>query len=133
MQFTWKQKLGNPDSPYLYRWVADFNLFSIRLHHWICGDDPRHFHDHPWNFIVFVLKGSYFDVSKNNREEMKRWTVKYRHALHSHTVETKGCWTLVLTGPTIRKWGFYIQKASGKTIWIRARRYFFRFKTHQCN
>jgi hypothetical protein len=133
MQFVWNQSLGKNDKPYLHRWVADVGLFSIRLHHWICGDDPRHFHDHPWNFIVFVLKGSYVDVSETARQDMKRWSVTYRKALHAHTVETKGCWTLVLTGPEIRRWGFYTLNKTGNRIWLKAKRYFLKYGHHQCN
>lgn len=133
MQFLWNQKLGDPNNPYLYRWVADFDLFSIRLHKWVCGDDPRHLHDHPWNFIVWVLKGSYFDVSKDKRELMNAGKICFRKALHAHTVETKGCWTLVLTGPEIRRWGFYTLNKTGGKIWLKAKRYFIKYGHHQCN
>lgn len=133
MNFKWNQKLGNPAAPYLYRWVADFNLFSIRLHHWICGDDPRHFHNHSWNFYVFVLKGSYFDVTEHGRELMRRGSLTFRAANHAHTVETKGCWTLVLTGPVIQRWGFFTLNKTGGKIWLKAKRYFIKYGTHQCN
>lgn len=133
MNFIWNQKLGDQNKPYARRWVLDLGLFSIRLHHWYCGDDKRAFHDHAWDFITFVIKGSYVDVSPQGREPMPRWTVKYRKAEHKHTVETDGCWTIVLTGPEKRLWGFWVKNKTGKDIWFKAKRYFLKYKHHQCD
>jgi hypothetical protein len=123
------QKLGRPECPYMERWVIDFKLFSIRLHHWFYGDDPRAFHDHPWSFWCFVIKGSYVDVTPEGREEMPRWTLKFRPAEHKHTVETQGCWTVLFTGPVIRKWGFWVK---GGRVWFKAKRYFIKHGHHPC-
>jgi len=62
IQFRWKEKLGLPDSPYLYRWTLIFFGYTIRLHHWIKSDDCRYFHDHPSWLISIVLKGYYWNV-----------------------------------------------------------------------
>lgn len=59
MKLILNQKLGNPNSPYMKRWAFITKYFSIRIHHWFTGDDDRYFHDHPWNFICIVIKGSY--------------------------------------------------------------------------
>ncbi len=64
LQIRWKEPLGRPECPYMYRWVFNFGLFSIRVHHWLRSDDKRFFHDHPWSFISIVLKGGYTDVSE---------------------------------------------------------------------
>ncbi len=131
---TRKQKLGDLKCPYLHRWVLDCRWFSIRLHHWLRGDDPRALHDHPWNFIVVVLKGSYWDVTANGRQLMSPGTVQYRNALHKHTVDTKGCWTLVLTGPVIRPWGFWVRNRSNtRDVWFKAKRYFIKKGHHPCD
>lgn len=127
---TFGQKLGRPECPYMKRWVLNFWLFSIRLHHWYSSDDDRNWHDHPWWFVTFVLSGSYVDVSDNGLDVLTRGAVRYRPALHRHTtkVAPAGCWTLVLTGPEIRKWGFWV---NGK--FRKANKYFFRHGHHECN
>lgn len=127
------QKLGDPTCPYLRRWVLNLGLFSLRLHHWRRGDDPRHMHDHPWWFVVFVLAGSYVDVSPTGCELMRRSSLRYRAALHKHTVETNGCWTLLLCGPERRIWGFWINHRSGAPYWVRASRYFRKKGHHPCD
>ncbi len=129
----WNQKLGKPECPYMRRWVINFfNLCSIRLHNWKFGDDPRAFHDHPWNFWVFVLKGFYFDVNPNGKELMKRFSLTYRKAEHKHTVETNGCWTLCFCGPDKREWGFYTKTKAGNPTFIKKDRYFRKKGHHPC-
>lgn len=128
----WNQKLGKPECPYMRRWVFDFKLFSIRLHRWYFGDDPRHLHDHPWWFWTFILWGSYTDVIKEHKRKLNTWTLHYRPALHTHTVETKGCWTLLLCGPEKRIWGFWIKHKSGNPYWVKATRYFRKKGHHPC-
>lgn len=129
---TIAQKLGKKECPYLTRWVLDFKLFSIRLHHWHFGDDPRSFHDHPWHFFGIVLIGSYFDLTVSGRENMPTGKVFFRNAHHKHTVETKGCWTLIFTGPEIREWGFWIKNTKGRDVWFKAKRYFLKRGHHEC-
>ncbi len=134
MKINWAQKLGAPECPYMVRWVLDLNIFSIRLHRWFRGDDERHFHDHPWNFYGIVLFGSYIDSTPNNEELMNQFKVFYRKAEHKHTVKTKGCWTLILTGPEIREWGFWVlNKSKVNEVWFKAKRYFIKFGHHPCN
>jgi len=130
MTIVWGQKLGREDKPYLQRWVVGNASFSIRLHHWFYGDDPRAFHDHAWDFICFVIKGSYYDVTESGEEFMPRGVIRFRKAGHKHTVKTDGCWTIVVTGKTKRKWGFWVRNATGNPIWLRARRYFFKYGHH---
>ncbi len=126
------QRLGKPECPYLRRWVLNLGLFSVRLHHWFYGDDPRHMHDHPWAFWTIVLRGSYTDVTPQGEELLPAGSIRYRPALHKHTVKTKGCWTLLLCGPESRIWGFWITRASGHPYWVRASRYFRKKGHHQC-
>jgi hypothetical protein len=62
-QIRWKEALGLPECPYLYRWTLILFNKSIRLHHWIRSDDKRFYHDHAADLISIVLKGSYFNVN----------------------------------------------------------------------
>lgn len=133
MKIVLGQKLGDRKCPYMVRWVFQTKWFSVRLHHWLFGDDPRAMHDHGWNFIVIVLRGSYWDITEDDRQLMKPGMVQYRHAQHKHTVDTTGCWTLVITGPVIRQWGFWVQnKSNRRKVWLRAKRYFIKHGHHQC-
>lgn len=128
----WGQRLGDPTCPYLRRWVLNLGLFSVRLHHWSRGDDDRALHDHPWWFVSLVLSGSMIDVTETGRERLTPGDVSVRPALHKHTVETRGCWTLLLCGPERRVWGFWIRHRSGAPYWVRASRYFRKAGHHPC-
>lgn len=109
-QIRWNEPLGDINCPYAYRWVFITPWFCIRIHHFIRSDDKRFFHDHAWNFITFILKGYYFDVSEKGRELRKRFHLYYVKSTHAHYVEVPvgGCWTLVINGKVNRKWGFWV-------------------------
>ena len=127
---TWGERLGREECPYLRRWAINFGLFSIRIHYWHSGDDPRYFHDHPWWFVTLVLKGSYSDVTEHGRERMTPGTIRYRGALHRHTVDVAkgGCWTFMITGPAVRLWGFWV---NGK--FKKSNKFFLEHGHHPCN
>jgi hypothetical protein len=128
MKFTWQEKLGNPNNPYLIRWVADFKWFSIRLHVWKGQDDPRAHHDHAWNFYTFVLWGGYNEITPNGTVRLDRFSLHYRKAEHKHTVVPYKIptITILLTGPERRKWGFWVNG----TKFVKKRRYFFQYGHH---
>jgi hypothetical protein len=121
--------LGRKECPYLKRWCINFIAFSIRLHHWIASDDDRFQHDHPWAFITFVLKGGYTDVSPQGKQRMGKWAIAFRPALHRHTVQVDkgGSWTIMITGPQTRNWGFWV-----KDKFVKANTYFIKFGHHPC-
>lgn len=127
---TWAETLGLKECPYIRRWVLDFKLFSIRIHHWISSDDPRHFHDHPWHYVSLVIKGSYIDVSEKGEMYRPRWSIQHYPPLHRHSVKIQptGCWTIVFTGPEVRQWGFWV---NGK--FLKRNRYFFDYRPHPCD
>jgi len=126
------EKLGRSECPYMQRWAINFHFFSIRIHHWFSSDDNRAFHDHPGWFITLVLSGSYTDVSPLGRQLMRRGKIKYRPALHKHTVEVSdgGCWTFVIFGKSIRRWGFWIRDGNK---FVKSNKYFLEHGHHPCN
>lgn len=126
---TWGQCLGRPECPYMQRWVFNFGFFSIRFHRWFSSDDDRHFHDHPWWYLTLVLRGGYTDVSPAGEDVLRTGSIRWRSALHRHTVKVNagGCWTLMLTGPEVRRWGFWVN-GKLKMVW----RYFFDYGHHPC-
>lgn len=132
MEFAkWKEPLGDEKCPYCYRWVLNLGLFSLRLHHWVASDDNRALHDHPYWFITFILKGRYYDVTEKKVEKMSVGTLRYRRRRHTHTVmlqPNEECWSLLLTGPKIHRWGFHLPDGR----YLRSERYFRRFGKHPC-
>lgn len=127
MNFKWSEKLGDPKKPYLTRWVADFGLFSLRLHWWRGSDDLRHPHDHAWDFTTFVLWGLYEDISPDGNEYCYTGNIKHRKAEHQHSVKllSKNCWTFLVTGKEKRVWGFWV---NGK--FRKRNKYFFEWGHH---
>jgi hypothetical protein len=130
IKFGWQEKLGLPECPYVIRWRVETPWFSIRLHRWLGPDDDRHFHDHPWSFVTLVLRGGYTDKNPDGGEHLAAGQVRLRHAEHRHTVvpDPGGAWTIILTGPKVRTWGFWVD---GK--FRKARKYFGRYGHHPCS
>ena len=124
------ERLGLPTCPYVVRWRIETPWFSVRLHHWLAPDDNRAKHDHPWNFITFVLRGGYMDASPDGIEHLKAPAIRYRSAEHQHTVfpDEGGAWTIIVTGPKVRPWGFWV---NGK--FRKANKYFLSYGHHPCN
>lgn len=125
-----REHLGLPECPYVTRWRIEVRgLGSLRLHHWLGADDDRAFHDHPWWFVTFVISGSYDDVTPAGVEHLTAGSVRYRPALHRHTVipGRGGAWTVLITGPRSRTWGFW---QNGR--FRKARRWFESQGHHPC-
>lgn len=120
-----------PNEIYLRRWyiIPRNPIFNIYLHNFRMSDMDFYLHDHPWVFnISFLLKGSYKEYLPKNLEEWKNGSrktiMKVRNASIKPIIRTgeaihrielfddidgnpKEVWTLFLTGPIIRSWGFY--------------------------
>lgn len=105
-----RERIGLGECPYLHRWVADFGAFALRLHVWQASDDRRAFHDHAWWFVSIMLWGKAIDVSPAGRDVLGPGSVRFRRALHQHTFEVirPGTVTLLITGPAVRRWGFWV-------------------------
>jgi len=122
--------IGEPNDPYIRRWwiIPRNKFFNIYLHNIRRDDDDRALHDHPWVSMSFVLKGSLFELRKikNSKgvvhvmRQLKPWRPYFRKAKAAHrlivgsirgTDDTpKNVWTLFVTGPRIRDWGFHCPK-----------------------
>lgn len=115
---------------YLHRWhlIPRNPIFNIYLHKFMHDDHDRALHDHPWHSVSVLLKGRLREVLKQKipapgeapivqRSRCPRWLVPvFRKAKTAHRLEvvTPTAWTLFLTGPRIRVWGFHI----GKGRWL---------------
>jgi hypothetical protein len=130
MGIIWNQELGKSECPYLQRWALETKWFTVRLHHWISSDDQRHYHDHPWWFLTLILRGGYTDISPSGEQRMTAGSIAFRPAEHRHTVrvDAGGCWSLMLTGPDSRVWGFWV-----KGRFRKRNKYFFEWGQHPCD
>jgi hypothetical protein len=108
--------IGGADRPYMLRWhvVPRNRFFNVYFHHFRRSDDDRALHDHPWWNFSYLLDGEYVEVTipaggVHKRQRFEAGDFKFRYASYAHRVElTDGpCWTLFVTGPRIRQWGFH--------------------------
>jgi hypothetical protein len=109
--------VGGADRPYLMRWwlIPRNRFFNVYLHQFLRSDDDRALHDHPWMNASLLLCGAYLEHTIaaggiEHRRELRagdlrvRLTGRIAHRIELH----KGpCWTLFLTGPVYREWGFH--------------------------
>lgn len=127
--------VGGEADPYLLRWwvIPRNRFFNIYLHCFLRSDDDRALHDHPYLFNCSVLlRGQYLEweaYDKRKHREHEKIAVQFpglpephavgiertapalapRWGRAPHRIElTNGpCWTLFITGPRVREWGFY--------------------------
>lgn len=129
MSVKWGQVLGDLRCPYMTRWVLDIGFGSLRVHHFHRSDDDRHLHDHPWWFLSLILRGGYEEITESGTEKVSPFRFVFRRASHRHAVRLLGhsCWTVVLTGPVSRTWGFWVGK-----IFHDSKKYFGKFGHPPC-
>lgn len=104
---TWGQRVGEPECPYLRRWVFNYGFGSVRVHHWTGSDDPRHLHDHAWWFVTFVVKGGYTDIHETGARCMacdgETWTYSTVNGKCSVCDDTKSVRRYdLLNAPSVR-------------------------------
>ncbi|MGE0718767.1 MAG: hypothetical protein AB7P02_25190 [Alphaproteobacteria bacterium] len=117
--------IGGAERPYLRRWhlVPRNPLLNVYLHHFLRSDDDRALHDHPWPSCSIILAGGYDEVLATRGGTTAAGTrlagdVVVRGARTAHRVALFApagpagrielpCWTLFLTGPRLRAWGFW--------------------------
>ena len=92
------------------------------------SDDDRALHDHPWAFNCSWLLTEYFEHTPRGVAHRKAGDWKFRWGPAPHRVELlteqilfrdlvcfwvlapKTCWTVFVTGPVVREWGFHCPK-----------------------
>jgi hypothetical protein len=120
--------IGDDGRPYLLRWyiIPPNPVLSVYVHCFAGPDFGRHLHDHRSGSLSLILEGRYIEKSGTPRmmrtrvgeiREHRKGDIVYRPARVAHMVaETYGAMTIFITGPTIRKWGFWVD---GKWIYWR--------------
>lgn len=118
--------IGGHEDPYLRRhWLLPRNkFFNVYVHEFLRSDDDRAHHDHPWLFNAsWLIYGEYVEHTITAGGAMvltqrKAGDFKFRWGKAPHRLELAGmrlpglcneipCWTVFITGPRIREWGFY--------------------------
>ena len=105
-------------SPYLDRYhVVEAPTGQVRLHHWRTGDDQRAPHDHPWASTTLVLEGRLVEHTAAGATALGPGDTRTRTPREAHRIElvTPDAWTLFVTGPIVRRWGFHT--AAGWVHW----------------
>ena len=135
--------IGGAERPYLRRWwlIPRNPVLNVYLHEFRRSDDDRALHDHPWLFNAsWLLRGAYIEhtiragglVIKTERRA-GQWKFRWGHAPHrlqlltiADYVRTQpendqplSCWTLFITGPRVRQWGFYCMERG----WVHWKRF----------
>lgn len=108
--------IGGYEQPYMRRWwvIPRNKVFNIYLHHFLRSDDDRALHDHPWFNVSFLLSGEYTEHTisaggVNHHKVYSSGDLKVRGPWYAHRVELHAgpCWSLFITGPVVRTWGFH--------------------------
>lgn len=109
--------IGEVQDPYLLRWyiIPRNQYFNMYLHCFMRSDDDRALHDHPWWSLSLLLKGYCFehtiaDGGIHTRRPIASGKWRLRSARFAHRIEVhprNEAWTLFITGPNIREWGFH--------------------------
>lgn len=117
--------VGGRRNPYLRRWwlLPRNRFFNVYLHQFLRSDEDRALHDHPWVNLSILLRGRYVEHTiaaggVHRRVERRAGDIKLRAARSAHRLEIapgETCWTLFITGPVVRQWGFHC--ASGWVHW----------------
>jgi hypothetical protein len=109
--------IGGKDDPYLLRWwlIPRNPVFNVYVHMFLRSDEDRATHDHPWANCSILLAGEYTEhtiaAGGVHRREILRsgnWKLRLSGRM-AHRIELHAgpAWTLFITGPKYRTWGFH--------------------------
>lgn len=103
--------IAGTDGIYLRRWwiIPRNRVFNIYLHQFLASDDDRALHDHPWLNVSCLLRGRYIEVTPSGERLRSPFRPVFRRATALHRVvliNGSPVWSLFITGPVIREWGF---------------------------
>jgi hypothetical protein len=127
-----RRSAGGNGRDYLRRWFVIpharerektwwlFKRGNVFLHNFNRSDDDSALHDHPWINISILLRGSYLEHTPKGVFLRKPGQIVFRKATAQHRVELLRdetevgellpVWTLFITGPKIRDWGFVCKR-----------------------
>ena len=100
------------DQPYLERYYIFLKNrkkfpFNIFLHKFLRGD-PDDLHDHPWPYATLIIKGGYWEHTKEGKFWRAPGHFRICKANSFHRIELEPgvtCWTIFMPGPQQKEWG----------------------------
>ncbi|MEM7061387.1 MAG: hypothetical protein AAF557_27735 [Pseudomonadota bacterium] len=112
--------IGDVRDPYMQRWwlIPRNRFVNVYLHHIRHDDDDRALHDHPWPSVSFLVQGRigefYRRRGADRYREARKWWPVFRSTRFAHRLvlpkQGQSAWTLFITGPRLRDWGFHCPK-----------------------
>lgn len=101
------------NEPYLERYYLflkdrvtfPFNIFLHKFY----KSDPDDLHDHPWNYITFIVKGGYWEYTPEGKFWRGPGHFRRCTAESYHRIEVEpgvACWSIFIPGKQRREWGF---------------------------
>lgn len=94
------------------RWqLLKTRWFTIYIHGIYHKDEDTHLHNHPWNFINMILKGSYTEQTVNGTILQKPFRINKRKGSDYHkilNVHTNVVYTLFIIGSKRMEWGYLV-------------------------
>lgn len=111
-------RIGDPGDPCMLRWrlVPQNPLCNVYLHRMLKPDPCDALHDHPWASLSLMLSGAVaeeFDGGRGSGTRLiEAGALVYRPAAFAHRLFPaapggEATWTLFVTGPVVREWGFH--------------------------
>jgi hypothetical protein len=115
--------IGGEADPYMRRWylIPRNKFFNVYLHNMLRSDDDV-LHDHPWWSLSLVLSNGLREnyctdpsapggTTRTAHRVVEQGSVVLRSPRMAHAlVVDRPVWTLFLTGPVVRNWGFWCPK-----------------------
>lgn len=114
------QYIGPVSNPHFVRWFLFRSkrfdkLPRLYLHRFYRSDDDRAPHNHPWWFVSVLLHGSYIEhrwidgvehITRRRSPSVAFRGLSTNHRIELDTADPRPIWSLILTGPDVRGWGF---------------------------
>ncbi len=93
----------------------------VYIHKFESSDEDRELHSHPWAATSLILAGGYVEERRRFTCEgfQNRYVVDSREVkpgnvvrlgpdtFHRVTLREKDCWTVIVVGELVKKWGFW--------------------------
>lgn len=130
------QIITSEGDPYLYKyllWRSDpgRDSWRVHLHRFVRHDIDKDPHDHPWTWAVaLILAGGYVEETPDvwEHDEGQQYahrrrgpgSLRYFRGDFVHRIDSLldgDSWTLFVSGPVTRKWGFYDREHLRFTYW----------------
>jgi len=95
------------------RWALfQSTFFSIYIHGIYKEDTDLHLHNHPWNILTIILKGTYIEELEKDLNIRRIYNISYRKRTDYHKIEdmiSEKVYSLAFVfGKRNEKWGYLV-------------------------